>query len=84
MPTATSTASVYKETAALALTIGQRMSAWIAEIEQLEALPSLTTQQKKRMADLSSALDSYESAITDGTTELPKKAWVARAMKEAA
>jgi hypothetical protein len=45
-------AAMYKPLADRALTIGNRMNAWIAEVEQLESIPALTAEQEKRRATL--------------------------------
>jgi hypothetical protein len=70
----------YKPYAALALTIGTRMTAWLAEAEQLAAITDRTPEQEERIQTLAASLDTYAVAIED--VEMPKEeTWVTRALK---
>lgn len=68
-----------------AIAITSQMQAWIDEAAELElqsSLMPLTTQQKKRLADLNSGIDTCEVCIEDGTA-LPNQPWITRALKAA-
>jgi hypothetical protein len=75
-----SSALDYKQVAERALTIGNRMNAWITEAVQLESLPALTAEQENRLDDISNALNSYDLLLEDALED-PKEDWVERAVK---
>jgi hypothetical protein len=77
--------SYFSEIADCAMTIGQQMSKWIGEADELNflsTLKKLTNQQKKRLADLNSGIDTCEVCIEDGSA-LPNQPWITRALKPA-
>lgn len=57
----------YKEMAERTLTAGQHMSALVAEVEQLQSLPTLTAKQNERLSDLRDSLETY-GASYEGVT----------------
>ncbi|MBN9616245.1 MAG: hypothetical protein BGO25_18105 [Acidobacteriales bacterium 59-55] len=66
-----------------AIAITSQMQAWINEAAELElkaSLMPLTTQERKRLADLNSGIDTCEVCIEDGTA-LPNQPWITRALK---
>jgi len=75
----------YTETADRAMAIGQQMSKWNEEAEELRFLSTLkplTKQQKKRLADLNSGVDTCDVCLEDGTA-LPNQPWITRTLKPA-
>lgn len=67
------------------MAVASQMQAWIdeaAELEMKASLMPLTKQQKKRLADLNSGIDTCEVCIEDGTA-LPNEPWITRALKAA-
>lgn len=77
--------SYFSEIADRAMAIGQHMSNWNGEAEELRflsTLKTLTKQQKKRLADLNSGVDTCAVCLEDGSA-LPKQPWITRALKAA-
>lgn len=75
----------YEQIADRAMTIGQQMSKWNGEAEELRFLSTLkplTKQQKKRLADLNSGIDTCEVCLEDGSA-LPNQPWITRALRPA-
>jgi hypothetical protein len=74
-----------QQLAARAMTIGQCLSTWASERDQLNSTAvaqPLTEDQRKRLADLNSSIDTYEELMCD-VPVLPKHPWIARALKAA-
>jgi hypothetical protein len=70
----------YKAVAERAITIGNRINAWIEEVGRLESIPVLTAEQENRLNDISNALNSYDLLLEDAMED-PKEDWIERAVK---
>ena len=67
------------------LAITSKMQAWINEAAELElksTLMPLTTQERKRLADINACLSTCEDCLGD-IQDLPKEPWITRALKAA-
>lgn len=67
------------------IAITSQMQAWINEAAELElknSLKTLPTQERKRLADLNSGIDTCEVCLEDGTA-LPNQPWITRALQPA-
>ncbi len=75
----------YQPTLNRVMAVASQMQAWMhesAELELLSSLMPLTTQQRKRLADLNSSIDTCEVCLEDGSA-LPNQSWITRALKVA-
>lgn len=68
----------YQPIANRVMSIASQMQVWINEAAALES-SAHSPEQKERLADLNSSLDSYSQLLED--IQLPNEPWIARSLK---